>query len=61
MVPGPVSRGKRDTVERLTGQKKYPVIEFEDGSVYGDDSKAMTETIESGRLDAKRAPTEPAA
>ena len=61
VVPGPVSRGKRDTVERLTGQKKYPVIQFEDGSVYREDSKAMSETIRAVRLDEKCAPTEPAA
>ncbi len=41
------------TIEK-TGQKKFPWIEFEDGSVYRDESKAMAETIRSGKLDEKR-------
>ena len=61
VVPGPLGRSKRDDLERLTGQRQYPVIEFEDGSVYRDQSKAMAETIKAGRLDQKRAPTQPAA
>ena len=56
VVPGPVRRGKRDDVERLSGQRKYPVIEFEDGSVYREESDGMAETIRAGRLDSKRAP-----
>ena len=41
---------KRDDLERLSGQRKYPVIEFEDGSVYRAESKDMAERIRSGRL-----------
>jgi hypothetical protein len=37
-----------------TGQKKFPWIEFEDGSVYREESKEMAETIRTGRLDEKR-------
>jgi glutathione S-transferase len=55
IVKGPVSRGKRDDLERLSGQRQYPVVEFEDGSTYREESKAMAETIKSGRLDEKRA------
>ena len=55
VVPGPVRRGKRDDLERLSGQRKYPVIEFEDGSVYREESKDMAATIAAGRLDEKRA------
>jgi glutathione S-transferase len=55
VVTGPVRRGKRDELEQLSGQRIYPVIEFEDGTVYREESKAMAETIRSGRLDAKRA------
>jgi Glutathione S-transferase, N-terminal domain len=44
----------REAVEKLSGQKKYPVIEFEDGSVYRDESKQMAETIGSGGLMEKR-------
>lgn len=41
------------TLER-TGQKKFPWIEFEDGSFYREDSKHMAETIKAGRLEEKR-------
>jgi glutathione S-transferase len=46
---------RRDATEAKTGQKKYPWIEFEDGSVYRDESKAMAETIRAGRLEDERA------
>ena len=49
-----VSRGKREAVEQLSGQRKYPLIEFEDGSVYREESKDMAETIRAGKLDEKR-------
>ena len=42
------------TIEK-TGQKKFPWIEFEDGSVYREESKGMAETIRAGKLDEKRA------
>jgi glutaredoxin len=54
VVKGPLRRGKRDDVERLSGQRQYPVIEFEDGSVYREESKDMAATIAAGRLDEKR-------
>lgn len=54
VVRGPLARGKRDRVERLTGQRLYPVIEFEDGSAYREESKDMAATIRAGRLDEKR-------
>jgi glutathione S-transferase len=54
VVKGPLRRGKRDELERLTGQRAYPAIEFEDGSAYREESKAMAETIRAGRLDEKR-------
>ena len=54
MVKGPLRRGKRDELQRLSGQRIYPVIEFEDGSAYRDESKAMAATIAAGQLDAKR-------
>jgi len=46
------SRGR--TKER-TGQEKFPWIEFEDGSVYREESADMAETIAAGKLDGKRA------
>ena len=44
----------REAMEKLSGQKKLPAIEFEDGSVYREESKDMAETIKSGRLMDKR-------
>jgi glutaredoxin len=61
VVPGPYSRKKRDALERLSGQRKYPVIEFDDGSVYRAESKEMAETIKSGRLMEKRGAAQTAA
>jgi len=55
VVKGPQRKGKRDDLERLSGQRAYPVIEFEDGSAYRDQSKDMAATIAAGQLDAKRA------
>jgi len=55
IVKGPLRPSKRDDVERLSGQRKYPVIEFEDGSVYREESKDMAATITAGQLDSKRA------
>jgi glutathione S-transferase len=54
IVKGPLFKSKRDDLEKLSGQRQYPVIEFDDGSVYRDESKAMAETIEAGKLDEKR-------
>jgi hypothetical protein len=51
---GPIPRGKRDEIERVSGQRKYPVIQFEDGAVYREESMQMRETILDGRLDEKR-------
>jgi glutathione S-transferase-like protein len=56
VVKGPLRPGKRDDLERMTGQRKYPAIEFEDGSVYREESKDMAATIAAGRLDEKRSP-----
>jgi glutaredoxin len=50
VVKGPLRRGKRDELERLSGQRKYPVIEFEDGSAYRDESNEMVARIRSGGL-----------
>jgi glutathione S-transferase len=63
VVKGPGRRSNRDELERLSGQRKYPVIEFEDGSAYREESKDMAATIAGGRLDEKRAarPSEPPA
>jgi glutathione S-transferase len=54
LVKGPLRRSKRDDLERLSGQRIYPVIEFEDGSAYRAESFEMAETIRAGRLDEQR-------
>jgi glutathione S-transferase len=50
IVKGPLRRGKRDDLEKLSGQRQYPVIEKEDGTVYRAESKEMAERIRSGGL-----------
>lgn len=52
LVKGPMRPGKRDELERISGQRKYPTIELEDGSIYRDESKAMAEKIRAGELGA---------
>ena len=48
-------KANRATTEQQTGQSKFPWIEFEDGSVYREESADMAETIRAGKLDEKRA------
>jgi glutathione S-transferase len=50
LVKGPVRGSKRDDLERVSGQRKYPVIEFDDGQIYREESKDMADRIRSGRL-----------
>lgn len=50
VVTGPLSRSKRAEIARLSGQNLYPVIEFEDGRVYREQSKKMAERISAGEL-----------
>ena len=50
LVKGPLRPGKRNELEQLSGQRKYPAIEFEDGTVYRDESKNMAARIRSGEL-----------
>ncbi len=61
LVKGPVRRGKRDDLERLSGQRRYPVIEFEDGRVYRAESKDMAARIRSGQLLGQTEPAGPPA
>jgi glutaredoxin len=53
-VKGPMRPGKRTELQRISGQRLYPVIEFENGSVYREESRDMAATIGAGRLDEKR-------
>jgi len=54
------TKWKRRELMRVSGQKRLPVIEFEDGSVYREDSKRMAATILAGKLDEKRGARPPA-
>lgn len=48
VVKGPLR--DRSEVEGISGQKKYPVIEFEDGRIYREESAQMAERIRAGKL-----------
>jgi glutathione S-transferase len=50
LVKGPLRSSKRDDLERLSGQRKYPVIELEDGRAYREESKEMAARIRAGTL-----------
>jgi glutathione S-transferase len=50
LVKGPLRSGKRDELEQLSGQRKYPVIEFDDGRTYREESKEMAAKIRAGEL-----------
>ncbi len=48
VVKGPLR--DRSGVKEISGQSKYPVIEFEDGRTYREESKDMTAKIRAGKL-----------
>jgi len=50
VVKGPLRPGKRENLEQLSGQRKYPAIEFEDGRVYREESTDMAARIRAGKL-----------
>ena len=50
VVKGPLRPGKREELEQLSGQRKYPTIEFEDGRAYRAESEEMAERIRAGKL-----------
>jgi Glutathione S-transferase, N-terminal domain len=47
--------GQRDRAVELTGQKKLPFIEFEDGTILREESKDLAARISRGELRAKAA------
>ena len=55
VIKGPFLRQNRRDLEEISSQRAYPVIEFEEGSVYREESKDMAATIRAGKLDEKRA------
>jgi glutaredoxin len=61
VVKGPLRPGKREALERLSGQRKYPVIEFDDGGVYREESSDMAARIRAGELLSEPGPAEPTA
>ncbi|MGN6275614.1 MAG: glutathione S-transferase N-terminal domain-containing protein [Solirubrobacterales bacterium] len=50
VVKGPLRKGRRDALEQLSGQRAYPVIEFEDGRTYREESSDMAKRIRAGEL-----------
>ena len=49
--------GSRELTVEKTGARKYPWIEFEDGSIYREESKEMAQRIRDGKLgEAPRRP-----
>lgn len=61
VVKGPQRSGKRDDLERLSGQRKYPAIEFEDGRTYRAESAEMAKRIRDGQLFEAQGEAGPAA
>ncbi len=58
LVKGPLRKSRRDDLERLSGQRLYPVLEFSGGRVLREESKAMEDRIRSGRLLEEPAPSD---
>jgi glutathione S-transferase len=50
LVKGPMRGSRREELERVSGQRKYPVIEFEDGRIYREESADMAKRIRAGQL-----------
>lgn len=50
VVTGSFLKGRRDDLERISGQRAFPTIEFEDGTAYRAESKEMAEKIRAGEL-----------
>jgi glutaredoxin len=49
-VDEPLRRSRRDALEALSGQRMLPVVEFEDGTSYREESRDMKRTILEGKL-----------
>ena len=56
VVKHPVRRSKRDEYIKLTGQKLYPAIELEDGTVIRRESSELVEMVRSGQLSPSATP-----
>ena len=63
IVPGhpmPWQRNKRAALIEKTGGNFFPAIEFEDGSIYREESKDMAATIRAGKLMEQQGKRRPA-
>jgi glutaredoxin len=60
LVKHPPRRGKREALEGKSGQRKLPVIEFEDGTTLREESKDMIERIRAGKLTSSPEASPPA-
>jgi glutaredoxin len=49
-------RGKREAVEAKSGQRKLPVIEFEDGTMLREESSDLAARIRAGKLQSPGVP-----
>ena len=43
-------KGKRPSVEDVSGQSKLPVLELQDGEVYREESKEMAARVRAGHI-----------
>jgi glutaredoxin len=50
VVKGPTRPSKREELQQISGQHRYPTIEFEDGSTYREESADMAKRIRAGEL-----------
>ena len=50
IAKGPSRKSRRDELERISGQRSFPVIEFVDGNTYRAESTEMVERIRAGKL-----------
>lgn len=50
VVKGPTRKSKREELQQLSGQRRYPAIELADGTVYRDESSEMAARIRAGEL-----------
>jgi Glutathione S-transferase, N-terminal domain len=50
LAPGPNAASERGELHRLSGQRYYPVLEFDDGRVYHEEALEMEGRIRAGEL-----------
>jgi glutathione S-transferase len=50
LVKHPARRGRREEIEQLSGQRKLPVLELDDGRFVREESKDLESKIRAGEL-----------